>query len=165
MRRMARTIWSTHSCVFATSAPGRSAMDYCAPWPARCGLVASWSSKCDFFAVLPPPRCRVVGVELRFLRRHAVPTTPPPHVRWSADTCDTTVEAGAADVCPTPDELHLIYDDFSRCFEDLRFQFVEVPPSVRAQLPVQLFISGAIRGELTSRIHAVETRNQAKDQQ
>jgi len=107
----------------------------------------------------------VVVVEMRFFRGHTAATIPPPHVPWSADTCDTTVEAGAADVCPTPDELHLIYDDFSRCFEDLRFQFVEVPPSVRAQLPVQLFISGAIRGELTSRIHAVETRNQAKDQQ
>ena len=37
----------------------------------------------------------------------------------------------AADICPTPDELHLVYDDFSRCFEDLRFQFVEVPLPVR----------------------------------
>jgi SAM-dependent methyltransferase len=97
----------------------------------------------------------VVVVELRFFRGYTAATIPPPHVPWSADACDVTVEAGAADVCPTADELHLVYDDFSRYFEDLKLQFVEVPPSARDRLPLQLFVSGSTRGDLVSRIHAV----------
>jgi SAM-dependent methyltransferase len=107
----------------------------------------------------------VVVIEMRFFRGYTAATIPPPHVPWSADSCDTTVEAGAADVCPTPDELHLVYDDFSRHFEDLRFQFVEVAPAVRDRLPLQLFVSGSIRGELASRVHAVEPSDQIEHQQ
>jgi SAM-dependent methyltransferase len=97
----------------------------------------------------------VLVVEMRFFRAYTAATIPAPHVSWSADECDATVDAGAADVCPTADQLHLVYDDFSRYFEDLRFQFVEVPPAVRDKLPSQLFISGSVRGDLASRIHAV----------
>ena len=96
----------------------------------------------------------VLVVEMRFFRAYTAATIPAPHVPWSADECDATVDAGAADVCPTPDQLPLVYDDFCRYFEDLRFQFVEVPPSVRDRLPSQLFISGSVRGDLASRIHA-----------
>ena len=97
----------------------------------------------------------VVVVEMRFFGGFTAATIPPPHVPWSAETCDTSVEAGAADMCPTPDELHLVHQDFSRCFEDLRFQFVEVPLPLRDDQPAQLFISGSIRGELVSRIHTL----------
>jgi SAM-dependent methyltransferase len=99
----------------------------------------------------------VVVVEMRFFRGYTAATIPPPHVPWSAETCDVTVDAGAADVCPTADELHLVYDDFSRYFEDLRFQFVDVPQPVRDRLPLQLFVSGSIHGDLVSRIHAVQS--------
>jgi SAM-dependent methyltransferase len=103
----------------------------------------------------------VVVVEMRFFRGLSAATIPPPHVPWSAEECETTVEAGAADVCPTADELHLVYEDFSRHFEDLRLQFVEVPAPVRGHLPVQLFVSGSTRGDLVSRIHALQPASQA----
>src|SRR5262245_9022755 len=107
----------------------------------------------------------VVVIEMRFFRGYAAATIPPPHVPWSAESCDATVEAGAADVCPTPDELHLVYDDFSRHFEDLRFQFVEVAPADRDRLPAQLFVSGSIRGDLASRVHAAKSTDQIEHQQ
>jgi len=97
----------------------------------------------------------VVVVEMRFFRSYLAAAIPPPHVPWSAEDGDATVDAGTADVCPTPDELHLVYEDFSRYFEDLRLQFVEVPPTARDHLPSQLFVSGSIRGDLASRVHAV----------
>ena len=106
----------------------------------------------------------VVVVEMRFFGGYTAATIPPPHVPWSAETCDITVEAGAADACPTPDELHLVHHDFSRCFEDLRFQFVEVPLLLRGQQPAQLFVSGSIRGELVSRIHAIGPSEQTEGQ-
>ena len=134
---MAHTISSTPSSVFATFVLEPFAMNCCAQWRARCGIGG------------------VVVVEMRFFRGYTAATIPAPHVPWSAEECDATVDAGAADVCPTPDELHLVYDDFSRYFEDLRFQFVEVPPSLRDQQPSQLFVSGSVRGDLVSRIHAV----------
>jgi SAM-dependent methyltransferase len=97
----------------------------------------------------------VVVVEMRFFRDDTAATVQAPHVPWSAEERGATVVPEAADVCPTPDELHLVYDDFSRHFEDLRLQFVEVPPSARDRLPAQLFISGSTRGNLAARIHAV----------
>jgi SAM-dependent methyltransferase len=107
----------------------------------------------------------VLVVEMRFFRSHIATTIPAPHVPWSAEECDVTVEAGTADVCPTPDQLHLLYDDFSRHCEDLRLQFVEVPPSVRNRLPSQLFVSGSVPGDLASRMHAVYPLAQTEHQQ
>jgi SAM-dependent methyltransferase len=107
----------------------------------------------------------VVVVEMRFFRGYLAATIPPPHVPWSAELCDDAVDAGAADACPTTDQLPLLYDDFSRYFEDLRFQFVEVPPPVRADLPLQLFVSGSIRGDLVSRIHPVSFVAPIEDRQ
>ena len=106
----------------------------------------------------------VVVVEMRFFRGYTGATIPAPHVPWRADECDPNVDAGAADVCLTPDELHLVHDDFSRHFEDLRFQFVEVPSSVRDRLPSQLYVSGSVRGDLASRIHAVHPIAQSERQ-
>ena len=103
----------------------------------------------------------VVIVEMRFFRGYSAATIPAPHVPWSAEECDATVEAGSADVCPTTDELHLVYEDFSRYFEDLRLQFVEVPQAVRDRLPLQLFVSGSVCGDLVSRIQAVHSFAQA----
>ena len=98
----------------------------------------------------------IVVIEMRFFRGLSAATVPPPHVPWSAEDCDTSVEAGTADVCATADELHLLYDDFSQHFEDLRLQFVEVAPEARHRLPPQLYVSGSTRGDLASRIHASE---------
>jgi SAM-dependent methyltransferase len=103
----------------------------------------------------------VVIVEMRFFRGYSAATIPPPHVPWSAEECDATIDAGLADVCPTTDELHLVYEDFSRYFEDLRLQFVDVPAPARDRLPVQLFVSGSVRGDLVSRVHAVHGATQA----
>jgi SAM-dependent methyltransferase len=97
----------------------------------------------------------VVVVEMRFFRGYTAGTIPAPHVRWSAEEGDPSVEAGSADVCPTLDELPLVYEDFARHFEDIRLQFVEVPQPSRDRLPVQLFVSGSVRGDLVSRIHAL----------
>jgi len=97
----------------------------------------------------------VVVVEMRFFCGFTAATIPLPHVPWSGEPPAGDVDAAAADVCPTLEELQLVYDDFSHSFEDLRFQFVEVPLPIRDRLPQQLFVSGSIRGDLASRIHAV----------
>jgi len=98
----------------------------------------------------------VVVVEMRFFPGETANSIASPHVPWSADQFEPTVEAGVADVQPTPDELRLVYEDFSRHFEDVRLQFVDVPSSVRQRLPPQLFVSGSTAGELALRMHAAD---------
>jgi SAM-dependent methyltransferase len=98
----------------------------------------------------------VAVIELRFFPGLTAATVPPPHVPWSADVFESA-EPATADVCPTPDELHLLIEDFSRHFNDLRLQFVDVPKDARTRLPQQLFVSGSVGGDLASRIHARPT--------
>jgi hypothetical protein len=72
-------------------------------------------------------------------------------------------EAEAASVCPTADELHLLYDDFSEHFEDLKLQFVEVPLRFSDQEPTELVVSGSVRRNLVFRMHAPQQIDQADD--
>ena len=67
----------------------------------------------------------VVVVEMRFFPGETANSIASPHVPWSADQFEPTVEAGVADVQPTPDELRLVYEDFSRRFEDVRLPYVQ----------------------------------------
>jgi SAM-dependent methyltransferase len=107
----------------------------------------------------------VLVVEMRFfpdLRTNAVPA---PHVPWSADDFEPAGEAGLVDACPTLDELHLVYEDFSRHLEDVRLQFVDVAHASRQRLPPQMFVSGSTAGALATRMHdyppAPATRGEA----
>ena len=73
----------------------------------------------------------VVVVEMRFFPGLAANSIPSPHVPWSADEFEPAGDAGQVDVCPTPDELHLVYADFAKHFDDVRLQFVDVPKADR----------------------------------
>jgi hypothetical protein len=66
-------------------------------------------------------------------------------------------------VCPTADELPLLYEDFSEHFEDLKLQFVEVPLQFREQEPTELVVSGSVRRNLVFRMHAPQPIDQADD--
>ena len=105
----------------------------------------------------------VVVVELRFWRGFSAAAIPAPHVPWSADSCQPVPEAEAASVCPTADELQLLYDDFSEHFEDLKLQFVDVPLRFRDQEPTELVVSGSVRRNLVFRMHAPQQIEQAHD--
>jgi len=96
----------------------------------------------------------VVVVEMRFFPGDTASSVGRPHVPWSADHFDQDVDPLGADVRLTPDELPLLLADVSSYFEDVRLQFVEVPPASRHRLPPQLFVSGSVSGDLASRIHA-----------
>jgi SAM-dependent methyltransferase len=69
----------------------------------------------------------VVLVQMHYYPDRTAATVPQPHMPWSGDNFGANVTNGEADVWPTPDELHLIVEDFSRHFEDLRLQFVNFP--------------------------------------
>jgi len=105
----------------------------------------------------------VVVVEMRFWRGYSAATIPAPHVPWSAESCPPVPEAEAASVCPTADELPLLYEDFSEHFEDLKLQFVEVPLRFRDQESTELVVSGSVRRNLVFRMHAPQPIDQADD--
>jgi SAM-dependent methyltransferase len=69
----------------------------------------------------------VLLVQMHFYPDRAADTVPAPHAPWSADAYDATGTNGEADVWATPDEMHLVYADFARHFQDLRLQFVDFP--------------------------------------
>ena len=102
-------------------------------------------------------------MEMRFFRGYRAATIPAPHVPWSAESCPPVLEAESAYVCPTTDELHLLYEDFSEHFEDLRLQFIEVPLRYRDQEPTELVVSGSVRRNLVFRMHAPQSVAEADD--
>lgn len=69
----------------------------------------------------------MIFVQLPFFPHQRVDTITPPNLPWSADGFDIGEELDDAQVWPTPDELALIHDDFSRHFSDLRLQVVDFP--------------------------------------
>lgn len=94
----------------------------------------------------------VVLVEMRFFPETNAAAIEAPNVPWSADHYGTMAEGGAADVRPTPDELHLVHQDFARYFDDLRLQFVDMPASYRTTHAPHLIVSGAVNGTLWDRM-------------
>jgi len=56
----------------------------------------------------------VVLVQMHYYPDRTASTVPQPHMPWSGDNFGANVTNGEADVWPTPDELHLIVEDFSR---------------------------------------------------
>ena len=92
----------------------------------------------------------VIFVEMRLFPK-ASRDVVPPHVPWSAEWTGA-LTAGHADVEITPDELHLVYQDFAAFFGDVRLQIVDVPVESRHRLPPQLLVSGAVNGTLGERI-------------
>jgi hypothetical protein len=79
---------------------------------------------------------------------------------WSGDNFNAPVTNGEADVWPTPDELHLIVEDFSRHFEDLRLQFVNFPQTAKLFTEAynswfgHLIVSGSTTHSLAARLYA-----------
>lgn len=72
----------------------------------------------------------MVSVQLNYYPDHTAPKVPSPHVPWDADRFDAPGTNSDADVWVTPDQLHLMLDDFRRWFRDVRLQFVEFPPGL-----------------------------------
>jgi hypothetical protein len=100
----------------------------------------------------------VVVVEIRFFPELVASGVTSPHVPWSAEW-NGDLPAGHSDVQITPDELDLVYQDFSLFFEDVRLQFVDVPAESRHRLPPQLLVSGSVRGNLAARMNALSSHS------
>lgn len=96
----------------------------------------------------------MVMVEMRFFANQSASALPAPHVPWSAESLDIHGDLGSVDMRATPDELHLIYQDFARHFSDVRLQIVDVPPHERFKQPPHLLVSGSVGPTLTQRINA-----------
>lgn len=102
----------------------------------------------------------VVWIQMHFYPDRQAGTVPAPHVSWSRDNFGASGTNSEADVWPTPDELHLVYADFSRFFEDLRFQFVTFPRDTKLFTEAynswfaHLVVSGSTRHSLAGRLYA-----------
>jgi SAM-dependent methyltransferase len=102
----------------------------------------------------------VVLVQMHYYPDRTAATVPQPHMPWSGDNFGANVTNGEADVWPTPDELHLIVDDFSRHFEDLRLQFVNFPKTAKLFTEAynswfgHLMVSGSTTYSLAARLYA-----------
>ncbi|HEX7796334.1 MAG TPA: class I SAM-dependent methyltransferase [Vicinamibacterales bacterium] len=102
----------------------------------------------------------VVLIQMHYYPDRTAATVPAPHMPWSGDNFGAPVTNGRADVWPTPDELHLLIDDFSRHFEDLRLQFVNFPQSTRLFTEAyntwfgHLIVSGSTTHSLAARLYA-----------
>jgi SAM-dependent methyltransferase len=102
----------------------------------------------------------VVLVQMHYYPDRIAPTVPQPHMPWSGDNFNAPVTNGEADVWPTPDELHLIVEDFSRHFEDLRLQFVNFPQTAKLFTEAynswfgHLIVSGSTTHSLAARLYA-----------
>jgi SAM-dependent methyltransferase len=102
----------------------------------------------------------VVLVQMHYYPDRTAATVPQPHMPWSGDNFGANVTNGEADVWPTPDELHLIVEDFSRDFEDLRLQFVNFPKTAKLFTEAynswfgHLMVSGSTTYSLAARLYA-----------
>ena len=102
----------------------------------------------------------VVLVQMHYYPDRTASTVPAPHMPWSGDNFGANVTNGEADVWPTPDELHLIVEDFSQHFEDLRLQFVNFPQTAKLFTEAynswfgHLMVSGSATHSLAARLYA-----------
>jgi SAM-dependent methyltransferase len=102
----------------------------------------------------------VVLVQMHYYPDRTAATVPEPHMPWSGDNFSANVTNGRADVWPTPDELHLIVEDFSRHFEDLRLQFVNFPTTTKLFTEAynswfgHLVVSGSTTYSMAARLYA-----------
>ena len=102
----------------------------------------------------------VALVQMHYYADRTAATVPRPHMPWSGDNFGANVTNGEADVWPTPDELHLIVEDFSRHFEDLRLQFVNFPKTAKLFTEAynswfgHLIVSGSTSYSLAARLYA-----------
>jgi SAM-dependent methyltransferase len=85
----------------------------------------------------------VIVVQLRFCPDLRAKKLARPHLPWSADPVIEGANAGAADVWVTPDELHMVYEDFSRCFANVALQTTDLRPTPHDPRPAQLVVSGS----------------------
>jgi SAM-dependent methyltransferase len=102
----------------------------------------------------------VVLIQMHYYPDRTAATVPAPHTPWSGDNFSAPVTNGRADVWPTPDELHLVVQDFSRHFEDLRLQFVNFPQTGKLFTEAyntwfgHLIVSGSATHSLGARLYA-----------
>jgi SAM-dependent methyltransferase len=102
----------------------------------------------------------VVLIQMHYYPDRTAATVPAPHMPWSGDNFTVNVTNGEADVWPTPDQLHLIVEDFSRHFEDLRLQFVNFPRTAKLFTEAynswfgHLMVSGSASHSLAARLYA-----------
>lgn len=101
-----------------------------------------------------------VAIQMPFFPDRQAHTVNRPNVPWSVDVVESTADDRVGEVWCTPDELPLIFEDFSRHFRDLRLQFVDFPTeTVRfgtastARL-CHIVISGSTSHRLAARMYA-----------
>lgn len=102
----------------------------------------------------------VMFVQMHYYPDRSAGTVPLPHVPWSADDFNASGSNGEADVWPTADELHLLLEDFSHHFNDLRLQFVDFPRTTSLFTEAystwfsHLLVSGSTDCSLAPRVYA-----------
>lgn len=69
----------------------------------------------------------MVHIQFQFYPTTMAANVPAPHVAWSKDQFAAKATNSGADVWITPDQLHLVWEDFGRVFRDLRFTFIDFP--------------------------------------
>jgi SAM-dependent methyltransferase len=97
----------------------------------------------------------MVFIQIPFFPDHSAATVPKPHLAWSGDGL-VAASGPAGQVWCTPDELSLLYADFSRWFRDLRLQVVDFPAASHltggSTRTCQLIISGSVGHALAERM-------------
>ncbi|MDD3013271.1 MAG: class I SAM-dependent methyltransferase [Candidatus Gastranaerophilales bacterium] len=82
---------------------------------------------------------------------------PENHADWLDDKTDAKSTNSASDVWITSESLGFVYNDFSKYFQDLRFQFVKLPKmAINETYPIQwdhIIISGSKSSLLKERIY------------
>ncbi len=82
---------------------------------------------------------------------------PNPHSAWSIDNTAATSTNSCADVWMTPDQLDLVYHDFSWLFKDVRMQFIDVPGEfVNSHQMHRVVISGSSNQSIAENIYCGE---------
>jgi SAM-dependent methyltransferase len=83
----------------------------------------------------------VIVAQMQFHPDRTFRSVPAPHVPWSADPVVAARRGRFGDVWPTPDELSLIYSDFSQYFADVALQTIDLRPTDQNRRPGELVVS------------------------
>ena len=73
----------------------------------------------------------MVSIQLHYYPDHSSLQVPAPHVPWAVDKFDAEGTNSDADVWVTPDQLHIVLEDFRKHFQDIRLQFIEFPQEAK----------------------------------
>jgi len=101
----------------------------------------------------------VFYVQMHFYPSITSSQIPENHAAWLDDKTDAKSTNSASDVWITPGDLGFVYNDLSKYFKDLRFQFVELANlPINETYPVKwdhIIISGSKNKQLMDRMYKI----------